>query len=102
MVPENVLGAVIDVEVIVAKEPNKNNVEVFGDPHGETRWSTDTRDHRDSTHDSFLQEFEACTSGEQKQGMAQGSAVREKLRTDELVDRVVTAYVFFNSEEFAF
>src|SRR5271155_556961 len=101
VVSENVLCTVIDVEVIVAKEPDESDVEVFCDLHGKTGWSTNTGDHRESAHESFLKKFEAGTSGEQEQCMAQGSAVCEELRSQELVDRVVSPHVFFDTEEFA-
>src|SRR5271170_3818555 len=66
-VAEYVSGAAIDVEVVVAKEANENDVEVFRDLYGEAGWSTDAGDHRDPTHEGFLEEFEAGTSGEQEQ-----------------------------------
>lgn len=100
-VAEYVSGAVIDVEVAVAEEADESDVEVFCDLHGEARWSTDAGDHRDSTHEGFLEEFEAGTSGEQKQCMAQGSAVCEKLCSEQFVDRVMTSYIFFDAEKFA-
>ena len=94
-------GTVIDVEVVVAEEADESDVEVFRDLYGEAGWSTDAGDHRDSTHEGFLEEFEAGTSGEQEQRMAQGSAVCEKLCAEQLVDRVVTSYIFFDSKELA-
>ena len=56
--------AVVDVEVIVAKEADEGDIEVFCDLHGEARGSAYGDDHRNSAHKCFLQELEAGSAGE--------------------------------------
>ena len=100
-VSEDVFCAVVDVEVIVAKEADEGDIEVFCDLDGEAGGSTYGGDHGDPGHEGFLQELEAGSAGEQEQCVAEGSAVGEKLGAEELVDGVVAADVFASGEEIA-
>jgi len=59
-----VFCAVVDVEVIVAKEADEGDVEVFCDLYGETRGGAYGDDHGNAAHECFLEEFEAGSAGE--------------------------------------
>jgi hypothetical protein len=100
-VSEDVLLTVVDVAVPVAEEADEGDVEVFADLYGEAGGSADGSDHGDAAHECFLHELEAGASGEQEQCVAEGCAVGEKFSAEELVDGVVTAYVFAYDEQIA-
>jgi hypothetical protein len=63
-VSKDVFCAVVDVEVIVAKEADEGDIEVLCDLYGEAGGGAYGDDHVDSAHEGFLQELEAGSAGE--------------------------------------
>lgn len=93
------LAAVIDIELTFSKEPDESNVEFPGDLHGKTRWSPNGCDHGKSSHQRFLQKFKAGASRQQKQTIPQRCAIRKEFGADELIHRIVAAYIFAKRQQ---
>jgi hypothetical protein len=56
---------VINIEVTIAQEPYEGNVELLRYVYRKARWSSYSSNHRNPTHQGFLQKLEAGASGQQ-------------------------------------
>jgi hypothetical protein len=87
------LCPVINVEAVVPQKADQNNIEFARYLHSQARWRAHCGNHRQTSHYRFLQQFKTGPSGEQKQIVAQGSAVCEKLRPQQLIHRIMAAHI---------
>ena len=86
----------IDIELIVPHEAQESDVGLLRQLYRQTGRRANGRDKRDARHQGFLYQFEAGPAADQQQVLVKRKRRGKKLFTDQLVQRVVAAYVFPN------
>jgi hypothetical protein len=95
------LTAVIDIEVVFTQKADEDDVEFFRNLHGKARWSPNRCYHRQTAHQGFLQQLKAGPPRKQKQAIPQWCSVRKELCAEQLIHRIVTAYIFAKRQQIA-